>query len=47
MNAMGQEVMSGSVNAEKLVVSKNGLPAGIYILKMQNEEGDRGVRVRR
>jgi hypothetical protein len=39
--------MSGNVNAEKVGISKNGLPAGIYILKMKGEECERVVRVRR
>jgi hypothetical protein len=47
INAMGQVVMSGNVNSEKAVISKGALPAGIYILKMKVEEGERVVRVRR
>jgi hypothetical protein len=47
INAMGQVLMSGNVNSEKVVISKDDLPAGIYILKMKGKEGDRVLKLRR
>ncbi|MFM7015481.1 MAG: PKD domain-containing protein [Bacteroidota bacterium] len=47
INSLGQNMMSGNVNSEKLIISKGPLPAGIYILKITSEIGERVVRVRR
>jgi hypothetical protein len=47
MNAMGQVVMSGKNNSEKLIISKESLTDGMYVLKMQNEDSERVVKVRR
>lgn len=47
MNTMGQVLMSGKNNSEKLIISKESLSVGMYVLKMQNEDSERVVKLRR
>ena len=47
MNTMGQVVLSGKNNSEKLIISKESLPVGMYILKMQNLDGEKVIKLRR
>jgi hypothetical protein len=38
INAMGQVVMSENVKSEKLVIAKDGLVKGVYVLRLRNTD---------
>jgi hypothetical protein len=40
-------MMSGENNSEKLIISKESLPVVMYVLKMQNKDGEKVIKLRR